>query len=380
MLQVLNHFLHAIGVAAPGGRGWLTVVFAFLLAGLSTWAFVPRLRAFALEVGWAEGTKARPSHSEPLANAGGLAIFAGVIVALVLATLLRRIVIESVQLQILAILLGGSFLILSGFMDDQFGLPFALRFGTQILAAALAAAAGIRIHVAFGGPLASTYSVLLTIVWVLAITNAMQFIDKIDGLASGIGSITALSMLAVSAQFPGRAASTLLLAALAGASLGFLRHNFPPARLIMGDSGAYFLGFVLAAASILGHLKTHTVFALVPTALFILLPSLEVGRVMVRRLFRRRNPFSILDSANTDRRVLSRRFSATQISLTLWGVSLGLNLLGMAREHMSVDVIVSAAVGIPILLAASLLWRRGAPMLSLAHATEARAQDSELVP
>ena len=286
------------------------MVLAFLLAGLTTWAFVPHLRAFALGVGWAERTKARPSHREPLANTGGLAIFAGVIVALVAETLLRRIVIEAVQLQILAILVGGSFLILSGFVDDQFGLPLVIRLGTQILAALLIAAAGIRIQVAFGGPLATTYSVLLTIVWMLAITNAMQLIDNIDGLAGGVGAITALSLLAVSAQFTGRAASTLLLAALAGAALGFLRHNFPPARLVMGDSGAYFLGFVLAAVSILGHLKTHTVFALVPTAIFIVLPSVQVGRVMVRRLRRGKNPFSILGSAYADRRVLSRRFSS----------------------------------------------------------------------
>ena len=320
MLHVLIHYLHAIGIDSPGGRGWLTVVLAFLLAGLTTWVFVPHLRAFALGVGWAEGTKVRPSHRESLANAGGLAIFAGVIVALVVETLLRRIVIESVQLQILAILVGGSFLILSGFVDDQFGLPLVLHLGTQVLAALVVAAAGIRIHVAFGGPLATTYSVLLTIIWMLAITNAMQLIDNIDGLAGGVGAITALSLLAVSAQFTGRAASTLLLAALAGATLGFLRHNFPPGRLVMGDSGAYFLGFVLAAASILGHLKTHTVFALVPTALFILLPSLEVSRIMVRRLRRRGTRFRSW-AVRTSTAELSPGASPQHRSPSLCGVS-----------------------------------------------------------
>ena len=129
----------------------------------------------------------------------------------------------------------------------------------------------------------------------------------------------------------------------------------------MGDSGAYFLGFVIAAASILGHLKVHAVSALLPTAIFILLPTLRVNRVMIRRLFRGKNPVSLLSGAGADRRALPRRFSATQISLVLWAVSLALNVLGMMREKMPLAVIVSTAVGIPLLLGASLIGHRKAP-------------------
>ena len=199
MLYFLVEFLHALGITSPGGRGWPTVVFAFLLAGFGTWAFVPRLTAYSLGVGWSEEAKTDPSHRPPVTNAGGLAIFAGVIVALIAAALLRQTLLEAVQVQILAILLGGSLLILSGFMGDQFGFPLAVRLGTQTVAALLAAAStGIRIHITFGGPVASTLSILLTVIWVLIITNAMGLIDDVDGLASGIaGGITALSTVAV---------------------------------------------------------------------------------------------------------------------------------------------------------------------------------------
>jgi hypothetical protein len=96
---------------------------------------------------------------------------------------------------------------------------------------------------------------LLTLLWVVGFTNAFNFIDGLDGLSSGIAAIASLSLLAVALQFPDRGASLLLLAAVAGSALGFLRHNSNPATIHMGDSGAYFLGYLLAAVSVLGALK-----------------------------------------------------------------------------------------------------------------------------
>ncbi len=158
----------------------------------------------------------------------------------------------------------------------------------QLVAGLLLVSTGIRIEVAFGGSFASTISVLLTLVWIVGITNAVNLIDGVDGLAGGVSFITAMSLLAVSAQFEAKAAATLLLAALAGAALGFLRHNFPPSRIIMGDSGAYFFGYVLAASSILGDLKITTIFALFPTVMFLLvpflLPLIDTLQVVLRRL------------------------------------------------------------------------------------------------
>ena len=318
---------------------------------------MPRVRWFSMQVGWAVQPNARRLNKEPLPNAGGLAIFASVIVALVIATLLRPIVIENVQVQVLAILLGGSFMIMAGFIDDQFGLPPFIRLLVQIFAALLLISTGIRIEVLFGGELARAISIVLTLLWIVGITNALNLIDGVDGLAGGVGFITSMSLLAVSAQFEARAAATLLLAALGGAALGFLRHNFPPSRIIMGDSGAYFFGYVLAASSILGNLKITTIFALFPTVLFLLLPLADTAQVVLRRLIRRQNPLSTPGKDHLHHGLLARGLSQTRTTLILWGVTLITNLAAMILQGMSAVVIVVTAVGIVIFLA-FIVWRR----------------------
>ncbi|OFW57329.1 MAG: undecaprenyl-phosphate alpha-N-acetylglucosaminyl 1-phosphate transferase [Actinobacteria bacterium RBG_16_64_13] len=357
-------FLNKLGIAAPGRLGWVTVILTFIIAVIAAWWFMPRVRLFSMRVGWADEPNPRRLNKEPLPNAGGLAIFASVILALLIATLLRRIVIEEVQVQVLAILLGGSFLIMAGFIDDQFGLPPVFRLLVQVMAALLLVGVGIRVEVGFGGDFATAISVVLTVLWIVAITNAVNLIDGVDGLAGGVSFITAMSLLAVSAQDQAKAAATLLLAALAGAALGFLRHNFPPSRIIMGDSGAYFFGFVLAASSILGNLKITTIFGLVPTVLFLLLPFLlplfDTFQVVLRRLVQRKNPLSSPGKDHLHHSLLARGLSQTRTTLILWGVTLITNLVAMIVQGMSVLVIATTAVGVIVLLAIMILVRRRA--------------------
>lgn len=361
MFDFISDFLNRLGVAAPGDWGWVTVVVTFLIAGLAAWRFIPRVRLYSLRVGWADEPNPRRLNREPLPNAGGLAIFASVILALVIATLLRRIVIQDVQVQILAILLGGSFLIMAGFIDDQFGLPPAFRLIVQLIAALLLAGVGIRIEVAWGGSMAVVISILLTVIWIMAITNAINLLDGVDGLAGGVSFITAVSLLAVSAQDQAKAAATLVLAALAGAALGFLRHNFPPSHIIMGDSGAYFFGFVLSACSILGSLKITTIFSLFPSVLFLLLlfavPLADVVQVVFRRLLKRKNPLSTPGRDHLHHGLLARGLSQTRTTLILWGVTLLANVVALIVQGMSAAVVVSTALGIVILLA-FIVWRR----------------------
>jgi UDP-GlcNAc:undecaprenyl-phosphate GlcNAc-1-phosphate transferase len=357
---VLDHIvdlLNALGIAAPGRTGWITVILTFIIAGLAAWRFIPRLRVFSLKVGWADEPNPRRLNKEPLPNAGGLAIFASVTVALIIATLLRPIVIEHVQVGVLAILLGGSFLIMAGFIDDQFGLPPVFRLGVQLIAALLLVSTGIRIDVAFGGSMAVTLSVVFTVIWVMAITNAVNLIDGVDGLAGGVSFITAMSLLAVSAQDQRKAAATLVLAAVGGAALGFLRHNFPPSRIIMGDSGAYFFGFVLAATSILGGLKVTTLFSLFPTVLFLFLPLLDTVIVIFRRLLERRNPISSPGTDHIHHRLLARGLSPGRTVVLLLTITMVANIVAMAVQGLSVLVIVVTTLGILALLA-MVAWRR----------------------
>lgn len=353
----LYGFLRSLGIANPSGSGWLAVVFTFAFAWGVTWRFIPAVRLFALRVGWADQPNARRLNREPLPNAGGLAIYAGVVAALVLAALLRPIVIEGVLAEVLTILLGGSILVLVGFIDDQFGLPPLFRLFTQTISALLLVASHAGIEATFGTPIDPLLSTLLTVLWVVGITNAINLMDGMDGLAGGVSFITAMSLLAVSAQFPTRAAATLLLAALGGAALGFLRHNFHPSHIIMGDAGAYFFGYVLAATSILGGLKVTTVFALVPPVLFLLLPLLDTTQVFVRRLMAGKNPLSTPGKDHLHHRLLAWGLSQRRAAVILWSSTLLANWLGMKIQGMTPVVIHTTMLSIIILLGFT-VWQR----------------------
>lgn len=353
----LYNSLRALGIADPSGTGWLAVVFTFLLACLVTWRLIPTVRNFALRVGWADQPNARRLNREPLPNAGGLAIYAGVIAALVLASLLRPIELQSVLAQVLTILLGGSILVLVGFIDDQFGLPPSVRLWAQIVTALLLFANGINIAVNFGTPIDSFLSMILTVLWVVGITNAINLMDGMDGLAGGVSFITAMSLLGVAAQFPNKAAATLVLAALGGAALGFLRHNFHPSRIIMGDAGAYFFGYVLAATSILGDLQITTVFSLIPTVLFLLLPVLDTTQVFVRRLLAGKNPLSTPGKDHLHHRLLAWGFSQRHAAFTLWAITLITNMLAMSVRGMPLLVIIATSTSIIVLLGLT-IWQR----------------------
>ncbi|MBF2016390.1 MAG: undecaprenyl/decaprenyl-phosphate alpha-N-acetylglucosaminyl 1-phosphate transferase [Rivularia sp. T60_A2020_040] len=350
-------FLKSLGIAEPSGSGWLAVVFTFLLALSVTWSLIPKIRKFALRVGWADQPNARRLNREPLPNAGGLAIYAGVIAAVTLASLLRPIELENVLAQVLTVLLGGSILVLVGFIDDQYGLPASFRLLVQILTALLLVANKIGFDITFGTPIDSTLSTLLTVLWVVGITNAINLMDGMDGLAGGVSFITAMSLLAVSAQFPNRAAAILVLAALGGSALGFLRHNFHPSKIIMGDAGAYFFGYVLAATSILGELQITTVLSILPPVVFLLLPVLDTTQVFVRRLAAGKNPLSTPGKDHLHHRLLAWGLSQRHAALILWSITLVFNCFGMSIRGMSPVVIFSTIFTICILLAFT-VWRK----------------------
>ncbi len=355
MPDFIVDFLKTIGIYEPGHWGWVTIVATFLIALLVSWWFTPRALKYSLKVGWADEPNARRVNKKPLPNAGGLAIFCAAVLAVMVVTLLRRVIITDVQLQILSILLGGTLVMLAGFIDDQNGLPPLFRLGVQIIAALLLVATGIQLEVTFGGDFATALSALFTVIWIVAITNAINLIDGVDGLAGGVSFITAMSLLGVSAQFSNRAAASVLLAALGGAALGFLRHNFPPSKIIMGDSGAYFFGFVLAASALLGSLKFTTVFALGPAVFFLLLifllPLLDTVQVVFRRLLRRQNPLSTPGRDHLHHVLLARGLSPRRTTLILWTITLLTNVLAMWLQDMRWPVIVTTAVGTVLMLA-----------------------------
>lgn len=357
--MTFESFMNSIGVADPHGRGWLAVVLTFTFAWIVTYLFIPKVRTFALKVGWADAPNARRLHQEPRANAGGLAIYTGVIAAIILAGCLAPIVLAKVQVAILAILLGGSVLVIVGFIDDQFGgLPPLFRIVVQILTALLLVVSGIQIHIVyFGTPIDGILSIVCTVLWIVGITNAVNLMDGIDGLAGGVSFITAMSLLAASAQFETRAAATLICAGVGGAALGFLRHNYHPSRIFMGDAGAYFLGYVLAATSILGNVKVTTITSLIPTIVFFIVPVVDTSQVIVKRLLSGQNPLSSPGKDHLHHRLLAQGFSQRHSAIILWGVSLAGGIVAMRMQGTRQMAIVVTAMGIGLLLTIT-VWQR----------------------
>jgi len=357
MPNLLLRYLQALGISDPQGGGWLTVVVTFLVAAVITWRSVPALARFALRVGWADEPNERRLNTEPLPNVGGLAVFGGMTAALLTALLLRPTVLDDVLLKIVIIMLGGSLLVLLGFIDDQFGLPPLFRLLVQVAVSLLLYAGGVRIDATFGLPLDPAISLGLTVLWVVGVTNAVNLLDGVDGLAGGVGLITAVFLLAASAQFEQRAAATLLLAALAGAVLGFLRHNLHPSRIILGDAGAYLLGYMLAATAILGNLKVSTVWALVPTALFLAIPILDTTQVVLRRLALRKNPLSSPGKDHLHHWLLGRGLDQHRVAVVLWALTLLFGTAAMRAQGMNWTVTISSGLGAAVLLAFA-SWRR----------------------
>ena len=322
---------------------WLVSV-SFVSALVGVAFFVPQVRAFALRIGAVQEGGGRRLHAGAVPNIGGIAILGGFLVALLLASIFQPALLEQYRAELLAIVLGGSLMTLVGFMDDMWEVPSLMRLASQFVAAGILVVNGVKIeyitnyfgeiglfadsrYVYLSG-IAEVVAVVVTLVWIVGFTNAFNFIDGLDGLSSGIAAISSLSLLAVAVQFPDRGAAVLLLSALAGSALGFLRHNFTPAKIYMGDSGAYMLGYVLAAVSVLGALKVTAAVTVATPILVLALPVVNITQVTLRRLSRGLNPAAAGNDHLHD--ILRVRSGSSRLAVvSLWLATLALGTLGM---------------------------------------------------
>jgi UDP-GlcNAc:undecaprenyl-phosphate GlcNAc-1-phosphate transferase len=340
---------------------------SFLVAfGAVLW-LVPRVREFALRIGavqaggGAHGGGVR-QHAGRLPNIGGIAILGGFLLAVLAGSLVAPQLINDYRVELLATALGGALMTLVGFIDDMWEVPPPLRLATQVVAAGILVVNGVRIGFVtdyFGSGsflfIPETMSVLVTILWVVGFTNAFNFIDGLDGLSSGIAAISSMSLLAVALQFDDRGAAVLLLAALAGSALGFLRYNFGPALIIMGDSGAYLLGYVLAAVSVLGALKVTAAISVVAPILVLALPVLNITQVTVRRLRRGSSP--ALASNDHIHDIIRERSGSKRLTvILLWAATLALGVAGMLLSRTPpVLTLVTLVLTVGAIAAVSLL-------------------------
>ncbi|MFA4906616.1 MAG: MraY family glycosyltransferase [Candidatus Margulisiibacteriota bacterium] len=275
----------------------LTFLLIFLIALILTILLTPMVRSFAPEIGAMDKPSSRKVHNLNIPRIGGIAIYLSFLVAVLFGLLLLGGIRGSVinPRPILGILLGGSIVMLTGFLDDIYRLKPQIKFAAQLLGAATAIYFGVEINFVtnpFNGlvPL-GWIAVPLTLLWLVGMTNAINLIDGLDGLASGVTAISAGTLFFVALRTHQLGAALLMLA-LAGAALGFLRYNFFPASVFLGDSGSYFLGFILAAASIIGVFKTTLVVALIIPLLILGVPIFDTIFAIGRRLREKKNPFA----------------------------------------------------------------------------------------
>ena len=301
---------------------------AFLLALILSFVLTRFVRDFARARGWvAAPSQERHLHSVPLPRLGGVAIFVSFATCMGLAAVWawRHPNLQATPFlgAMKTILIPATLVFLLGVYDDLRGLGPYIKFAVQAVAAAMLYEGGLRIiniPVLLGDrPLPWFVGLLLTIIWVLAITNAFNLIDGLDGLAAG-SALFSTMVAFVLAVFHGPVLVEVMTIALAGAILGFLRFNFNPATIFLGDSGSLFIGFLLSALALYGAQKAPTIVAVAIPIVSFGLPILETVLSIIRRLISGRPVFTA-DREHIHHKLLQHGMSHRQVVILLYGVS-----------------------------------------------------------
>ena len=291
----------------------------FLLALFISFISTPLVRKLAFRVGALDIPKdERRVHKEPMPLIGGLAIFIAVVIVILIFLPLDK--------TSLAILMGGTLIVMSGIIDDLMDLSPRAKFAFQIAAGLILILGDVKVDF-ITNPFARSGSLIhlnwlsipITLFWVVGITNTLNFIDGLDGLSAGVAIISSLSLMLVASKF-GFTNIIIVSAAMAGACLGFLPFNFNPAKIFMGDTGALFLGFMLAAISIEGVMKSVATIAIVAPILILGVPIFDTTFAICRRLLNGQS-IAAADKGHLHHRLLNRGYSQRKSVLILYGVS-----------------------------------------------------------
>ena len=308
-------------------------------------AVTPVSKWLAPHVGVIARPRARDIHTQPVPKLGGLAILLGVLVmALVLG---RRLEFQ----QFAAIVVAATLMSFMGLVDDRFNLNAYVKLVAQVGAAVMVYLFGVRVMM-FSNPLLDA---LLTVVWIVGITNAMNMLDNMDGLLAGISAVISAFFL-VLAVINGQYLVGLLSAAVLGACIGFLAWNLNPASVFMGDSGSMFLGFMLACVAIklrfLG--QSPAVSWLVPV-IVMGLPIFDMTLVTLSRLRRGKNPLTSPGKDHTSHRIANHGFNRREAVMILYLACGALGIIAIIASVANVLAIVIIA-GALLALGAYLLW------------------------
>ena len=319
-----------------------TIIFVFFIAFLSSLLLTPIVSRVARRLNIVDVPKDRKVHDKPIPRLGGVALFLSFFVALALFLMNRNMYLDLAskdpRLPLFLVGLTASFLL--GVWDDVRRLSSRFKFLGQLLIGVFSYYAGIKITVIslpFSGALQLGYFALpVTVFWFLLVINAINLIDGLDGLASGICLFASITMM-VLCLTENRLVEAIGFAALGGALLGFLRYNFNPASIFMGDGGSYFLGYFIGALSILGLIKGQVATAMLIPFIALGVPMIDTLFAPVRRFIIGREMFQP-DKSHLHHRLLKMGFSHRRAVLSIYGLTILLGILSIFMIHAQDEV------------------------------------------
>jgi UDP-GlcNAc:undecaprenyl-phosphate/decaprenyl-phosphate GlcNAc-1-phosphate transferase len=305
------------------------VVWGALIAFGIVVLLTPAVGGMARLLGVVDRPGGRRLNKRPIPRLGGLAIFLGILVP--------SLAFLSLDGEMRGIVLGAAVACVIGAIDDFRGLAPFPKLAGQVAAASIPLAFGVWIdHFTFPFvgvvDLPAWVGMPLTVVWIVAVMNMVNFLDGMDGLASGVCAIAGLTF-AILALSLGKIDAAVLSAVVAGACVGFLRHNFFPARIFMGDSGALVLGFTLATVSISGLLKTASTVVLFLPLLVLAVPIIDTSFVVAKRVKYRR-PISSPDRSHLHHRFMNIGFTQRRAAVTMWAWTASLGAAALATRFI----------------------------------------------
>ncbi len=291
-----------------------------IIAYLIGVCLVPLVISFSEREGLVDVPNERKIHKKPISRIGGVAIWGSTVLTFLCLIMLSYYPYGKL---LSGILLGSSLMFLLGFVDDIYNLNAKFKLFLQIAISTLVYLLGVQINTIpfFGGIDLGLWSYPITVLWIVGISNALNFIDGVDGLAGSVVTVSATSIGIVAlAMSPSNPVSALISFILAGSMLAFLTYNFNPAKIFMGDSGALFSGFLLAAISITGIMKSATL-AIVLPVIILAVPIMDITYSSLRRISKGQSPF-VADSEHIHHKLLQAGFSQQGTVLILTSVAI----------------------------------------------------------
>lgn len=304
---------------------------AFIVALILSLVITPVIIRLAHKFNFVDKPGERKINTEVIATAGGTAIYLAFMIPL-------RFFIPADQ-TIKGIIIGGSFMLILGLLDDKFEMSAPLKFGGQIVGALILIYYGVKINFItnpFGGFIyLGMYTIPFTVFWIVSIINTINLIDGLDGLAAGVSIIAVLTLFAVALQ-ENQVLAPMLAVLLAGSCLGFLRYNFNPAEVFMGDTGSMFIGYIIAAVSITGALKSAAAVTIFVPMLALAIPILDTTFAIVRRIFNDR-PIGEADHGHIHHRLLAIGMNQKQAVISVYVISTLLGTIAFIINGVKFD-------------------------------------------